>query len=246
MARHGITTASPPIILAIENSSMCCSIALMSPGLCLAEFSLTSPETHSKRLLDAIAALIREARLDWPLIDAVAISLGPGSFTGVRIGLATAKGLAMAAQTKLIGVNSLDGLANQVIANRQLICPIIDARKKEVYAAFYKTNAVGVAERISEAMVVPPAIIAERLKEPVLFVGDGVLLYQEYLREAMGKLALFAPTELIQPRAASIGAIALRKWSINEFLDPSTAAPEYVRASDAEISSCKFTTPSAG
>jgi tRNA threonylcarbamoyladenosine biosynthesis protein TsaB len=232
MARHGITTPGQPIIMALENSGMCGSIALVSPGLCVAESSLTISATHSKRLMGSIAAMLRDSGLDWPMIDAVAVSLGPGSFTGLRISLAAAKGIAMAAGVRLIGIPTLDGLAAQM-QTESLLCPLIDARKNQVYTAFYRWQG-GECRRLSSYMAVSPEELSGQIKEPVVFIGDGGVLYHDLLRDKLAALANFAAPTIFFPRAAAIGSLAIRHWQTNEFLDPLSAVPLYIRASDAE------------
>ena len=121
MAQHGKNAVNGPVILALDNSTMCGSVALVSQGLCLAEYSLSSTTTHSRRLLATIHRLMEETGLDWEGIDAFAVSAGPGSFTGLRIGLTTAKGLAMATGKPLIAVSSTTTLACQLPWTRRLI-----------------------------------------------------------------------------------------------------------------------------
>ncbi len=232
MARHGITTPDQPIIMALENSGMCGSIALVSPGLCVAESSLTISATHSKRLMGSIAAMLRDSGLDWPALDAIAVSLGPGSFTGLRISLATAKGIAMAADKRLIGIPTLDGLAAQVQTNL-LICPLIDARKNQIYTAFYRRHD-GECQRLGSYMAVSPEELSAQIKEPVIFVGDGGVLYHDLLQDKLPGLANFADPAIFFPRAAAIGRLAVRHWQADIFLDPANAVPLYIRASDAE------------
>ncbi|HFQ80479.1 MAG TPA: tRNA (adenosine(37)-N6)-threonylcarbamoyltransferase complex dimerization subunit type 1 TsaB [Desulfobacterales bacterium] len=232
MARHGITTPGQPIIMALENSGMCGSIALVSPGLCVAESSLTTAATHSKRLMGGIAAMLKDSGLDWPAIDAVAVSLGPGSFTGLRISLAAAKGIAMAADKKLIGIPTLDGLAAQIQTNI-LICPLIDARKNQVYTAFYRRQE-GECRRLSPYAAITPDNLGSQIKEPVIFIGDGGVLYHDLLRDKLPGLANFANPTIFFPRAAAIGSLAIHRWQADEFLDPLNAVPLYIRASDAE------------
>jgi tRNA threonylcarbamoyladenosine biosynthesis protein TsaB len=234
MARHGITTTQHPIILNLENSGMCGSIALTAPGLCLAEYSLTSKKTHSKRLLSSIEFILRESELDWPDIDAIAVSLGPGSFTGLRIGMTTAKGLVMATGGKLIGIQSLEALASQIKHSDKLICPIVDARKMEVYTALYRYDHEKL-QAVSSQMAIKPEDMAAKIHEPVVFIGDGGVLYKDILSDKLGDLACFADPESYFPRAAVIGRLALAKWQTGDFLDPVSAVPTYVRASDAEI-----------
>nr|MBF0220872.1 tRNA (adenosine(37)-N6)-threonylcarbamoyltransferase complex dimerization subunit type 1 TsaB [Desulfobulbaceae bacterium] len=235
MARHGISSLKPPLILAIENSTMCGSVAIVSPDICLAELSITSPTTHSRRLLGAIDTVLENASLKIEDVDAIAISLGPGSFTGIRIGLTTAKGLAFATQKPLIGINTLDALAAQVGMTSSLICAMLDARKKEVFAAFYTTSSAQQLDRCSELLSVPIASIYQTISEPVLFVGDGSLLYKTELQDSLGLMASFAPHEICYPRASAVGMLAIGQWHSNNFLNPASASPSYVRPSDAEI-----------
>ena len=240
MARHGLNTITKPVILAIENSSMCGSVAIVSDGLCICEYSLSTNITHSKRLLAGIDLIMNESAIDWPQIDAIAISIGPGSFTGIRIGLTTVKGLVMATQKKIIGVNTLEGLASQLSGETGLICPIIDARKKEVYTGFYR-NKEWTIDPVSKIISISPEILAENIKEPVVFIGDGCGLYKEVLLNILGENARFASREIFYPRAASIGMLAIKKYKMNDFLNPISASPLYIRKSDAEISIKKST-----
>ena len=227
-----------PVILAMETATMCGSIGLVADNKCVAEFSLQTGETHSRRLLAGVDWLLQETGLGWPAIDAVAVSLGPGSFTGLRIGLATAKGFAMAANAKLIGVGTLDGLAAQLYAaGKFLICPVLDARKKEVYCGFYRCDAQGVPRLQKEWMVISPEALCERIEEPVLLFGDGTAVYKDVFRDRLGELLLMPPPGIYFPRAASIGMLAVEKWQQNNFLDPASAEPIYIRPSEAELHS---------
>jgi len=235
MTRHGTITKAPPLILAIENSGQCGSVALVANGQCLCEYSLQSKITHSQRLLTGIEKIMLEAAIAWEEIDGIAVSLGPGSFTGLRIGLATAKGLAMAAGKKLIGVPTLDGLACQLAYGSRLICPITDARKNEVYAAFYRGNQDGCVTRVGDYLAITPDRLIRRITEPTVFVGDGVTVYGDLLRERLKDMAHFAPEELFFSRAAAIGWLAAKLWHDNTFLDPVTAVPIYIRPSEAEM-----------
>jgi len=238
MANTGkkIKEAQQPVILALETATMCGSVALVTENKCLAEFSLQTGETHSRRLLAGVDWILQETGIDWPAIDAVAVCLGPGSFTGLRIGLATAKGLVMAADAKLIGVGTLDGLAAQLFgAGETLICPVLDARKKEVYCGFYKCDNSGVPRLLEGPLVMSPESLCERIDEPVVFLGDGATVYGDLFREKLVDLLKMVPSNVYFPRATTIGLLALDKWQKNEFLDPAGAEPIYIRASEAEL-----------
>ncbi len=224
----------PPLILALETATACGSVALVAADRCLGEYSLQSDLTHSRRLLASVAKLMAETHTSGENIDAIAVSSGPGSFTGLRIGMSTAKGLVMAAEKDLVGVPTLDGLAGQLPFVDHLICPVIDARKKEVYTAFFRADEQGMVRRQSEYIALAPARLGEMIKEKTIFIGDGILSCEVMLKE-LGQLALLPPPPLHMPRAVTIGMLAIEKWERGELLDPAGAVPLYVRASDAEI-----------
>ncbi len=223
------------IILAVETSGRCGSVALVTSGECLAEYSLNTKLTHSRRLLLVIEELLLRTELDLSQLSGLAVSLGPGSFTGLRIGLSTIKGLAMATELPMIGVPTLDALAFQLPFVSLPICAIMDARKKEIFAAFYRWQKDGRLAKTSGHLAVDPYILIKNITEPTLFIGDGIKTYGELLREHLGKRALFAPSETCFARASSIGRLALDKMSENDYLDSAAAKPLYIRASDAEI-----------
>ena len=226
----------PPLILAIETATMCGSVALLSGNRCLAENSVDTATTHSRRLIQQVDQVMQDTELEWGQIDGIAVSLGPGSFTGLRIGLSTAKGLAMAADRPMLGVSTLDGLAQQIIAPPgSLVCALLDARKKEVYASFFKCNNDGIPERTSEDMVMKPEKLATLIDQPTMLVGDGAVVYREVFREALGAAAIFAPPRSFFPRAATIGRLASEMFANHDFIDPASAVPIYVRPSEAEL-----------
>jgi len=235
MARHGQKQQEAPIILAVDLASMCGSIALVAKNITIAEYSLHSSQTHSKRLIPQIERIIQESGIIWDEIEAIAVSLGPGSFTGLRIALSTVKGLAMAFNKKLIGIATLDGLAAQIQHHPLTICPIMDARKKEVYTALYRCSSAEPATRISKYMVISPDNLTKHITEKTLFIGDAVAIYQDFLQEKLADLAFFGEPIINFTRASAIGLLAQVKFQQNEFLDPATITPLYVRASDAEL-----------
>ncbi|MBW2466628.1 MAG: tRNA (adenosine(37)-N6)-threonylcarbamoyltransferase complex dimerization subunit type 1 TsaB [Deltaproteobacteria bacterium] len=229
-----------PVILALETATMCGSVALVAGSGLVAEFSLQSMETHSRRLLAGVDRLLLEAAVEWTDIDAVAVSQGPGSFTGLRIGLATAKGLAMTAGAKLIGVGTLDGLAAQLFAvHGCLVCPVLDARKKEVYCGFYRCDTNGIPRLVGEYQVVTPEVLCEKIDEPVIMLGDGLLVYGDFFQEKLADFLKVPPLSTYFPRAASIGMLAREKWQEAEFLDPAATEPIYIRPSEAELNIVK-------
>ena len=169
-----------PLILSIDTASSCCSVALTrgsaTGGQVLASLSLNSSVTHSRRLLTAIDWLLVETETDWQAVAGLAVSLGPGSFTGLRIGMATVKGLATATRKPLLGVSTLDALAFNCTGGK-LICAVLDARKKEVYTCFYRSDLCGIPRRIGAIRVVTPQRLVAEIEQPVVFVGDAVMIY---------------------------------------------------------------------
>ena len=225
-------------ILAVDTATACSTVALTSgtrtTGRVLGSLSLSGNITHSRRLLGNIDHLLKQAAVSWDRISALAIGLGPGSFTGLRIGMATAKGLAAAAEKPLIGVSTLDLLAAQC-CSPLLICSVLDARKKEVYAAFYQCDDEGLSRRVSEPVVKAPEALAKSIEENVLMVGDGALLYCDVFKKSLAGKMHLAPSPLHEPSAAVLGMLAGEKLLAGEYLDVASASPLYVRASDAEL-----------
>jgi tRNA threonylcarbamoyladenosine biosynthesis protein TsaB len=231
-----------PLILSIDTSTPCSSVALTAGtrknGEVVAALSLTGKVNHSRRLLSAIDWIMQESGVDWPEMRGIAVSLGPGSFTGLRIGMATAKGIAAAADRVLLGVSTLDSLAAKCVTNR-LICSLLDARKKEVYAAFYRCNNDGLSDRIGDPVVLTPADLAASINEPVLLVGDGARVYGDVLQAILQEKCMIAPAALHEPSAASLGMLAGELLEKGLILDVAEGVPMYVRSSDAELNLLK-------
>jgi tRNA threonylcarbamoyladenosine biosynthesis protein TsaB len=228
------------LILSIETSTGCGSISLTSgsvaTGKILAEYTHRPEVTHSRRLLGSIDHVMKLSGLTWDMLDGVAVSIGPGSFTGLRIGMAAAKGITMAAGLPLVGIPTLDGLAQQCSMVTKQICPVLDARKKQIYAAFYKANKGGSGQLDKESIeesITPQALI-EKIDEPTLIAGPGSEIYKEIL--CQNQYVELMPASLIQPRAVLIGFLAAEKLQQGAELEPPSAIiPMYARASEAEI-----------
>lgn len=227
-----------PLILSMDTATPCSAVALTSgtrkDGRVIATLSLTGNVTHSRRLFTAIDYLMKEAAVDWVSIAGIGVSLGPGSFTGLRIGMATAKGLAAAAGKPLLGVSTLDSLAAKCLTP-YLICSVLDARKKEVYAAFYRCNGNGLTERVSDMTVMAPEKLAGSISEPVIMVGDGAMVYRDLFKRLLGEKVIFAPSQLHEPSASSLGLLAGEMLDLGQQLDVADAVPVYIRSSDAEL-----------
>ncbi|WP_028585152.1 tRNA (adenosine(37)-N6)-threonylcarbamoyltransferase complex dimerization subunit type 1 TsaB [Desulfogranum mediterraneum] len=230
------------LILAIETSTGCGSVALtrgtLQQGRVLAEYTHRPDLSHSRRLLGSVREIMTASRLGWDQLDAVAVSLGPGSFTGLRIGMAAAKGIAMAAGLPLFGVTSLDGLACQCPPAGCQLCVLLDARKEQVYGAFYDAAAPGGnPQRRGEILGCTPEELSRLISEPTLMVGPGLEVYQESF--AANPLITLVSPALIQPRAAMIGFLGAELLAAGTESTPAGLAPLYVRASEAEINLAK-------
>ncbi len=229
---------SAALILSIETATNCCSIALTSGGF--SDGSLRgmlrfdSGVSHSRKLLDSIDWLLKTLEMTPADLGAIAVGTGPGSFTGLRIGMATAKGLAHGTSLPLIGISSLDSAAVSVFSER-LICVVMDARKKEVYCCFYRCRPGQVAARCSEPMVIEPERLAEEIDEPVTMAGDGLHVYSELFKQELGERVEMRPW-ISSPSADNIGFLAAAKLADKDFLDLDRAKPDYVRSSDAQLS----------
>jgi tRNA threonylcarbamoyladenosine biosynthesis protein TsaB len=235
------------LILAVETSTPTGSIALMEipgetskPGAeekCWGEYTLNFPGTHSERLMPAIEYLLREASLSIGDVGGLALALGPGSFTGLRIGVSTVKGLAYALGIPVVGVPTLDALAQNLRYAPSLVCPVLDARKKEVYAALFRGDGQGRLEKISEDWVIAPEELCSRISEKVIFLGNGMEIYGETLRKKLGSQALFAPPEFSLPRALHVARLSLPQFQKGHTLNLFSFTPTYLRRSEAEIHS---------
>lgn len=228
------------LILSCDTATSNCSIALTRGGFencqVIASVSLNSGITHSRRLLGSIEWLLYESSLTLDDVSAIAVGLGPGSFTGLRISMATAKGLCQGSDKPLIGVSSLDAIAASVVASEKLICAVLDARKKEVYGCFYRCSGKDIARPCSEPFVLQPENLAQQILEPVILVGDGVDAYAAVWTDVLGNKCEKATNRQKFPAADIIGFLAAEKYYNNDFLPVDSAVPAYLRASDAELS----------
>jgi len=222
-------------ILGIDTSTRCSSVGLIDEGEVISEYLLNIPITHSERLLGAIDYLLREAHCQMEDLDGWAISLGPGSFTGLRIGVSTVKGLAYATRKPVAGVSSLDVLASQISPTPYLICPILDARKGEVYTAFYRYDETNLPKRLSDYQAMRPEDLVKNIKEKIIFVGDGTKTYGDYLGKSLSSLALFPNPSLHLPHGSAVARLGSELLRKGESLDVKTFTPIYVRPSEAEI-----------
>jgi tRNA threonylcarbamoyladenosine biosynthesis protein TsaB len=222
-------------VLAVDTSTQTGSVAVLADTRLLAEVAVTSSRTHAKRLLSVIDRTLDIAGLTVGDCDGLAVTVGPGGFTGLRIGMSTVKGLAFAARKPIAAVSTLDALAHQFPAFPNLICPVLDARKEQIYTALYRSTAFLVWEKVIQDCAVEPWQWLKQIEGSCLFVGDGALVYRELINQTLGRRAYFAPAYLNTIRASVVAYIGMQQILKGEIADVETLAPYYLRKSEAEI-----------
>ncbi len=223
-------------ILALDTSGMTATTAIVDETKTIAEFSINYKKTHSQTLMPMIENMLNIIDLDIKDIDYVAVSSGPGSFTGLRIGAATAKGIAHGINKPLVPVPTLDALAYNIFGTDKAICPIMDARRNQVYSSFYMYND-NKLERLSDYLVesIDNIIdIAYNFDCEVIFLGDGVDVHKDILKTKLEDNCLFAPLNCNMQRAASVGALAIEMIKNDMTINYAEFAPFYLRKSQAE------------
>ena len=220
------------LILALESSAKAASVALMEDESLIAQYSQCSGLTHSRTLLPMVEDMLKNTEKKIADVDLIAVAHGPGSFTGIRIGVSTVKGLAWASDKKCVGVSTLEAMAWHGVSAGGLICPVMDARRSQVYNALFETDGDGRPVRLTEDRAVSLAELAWELKDyqcAPLLVGDGAKLTYDYLTNE-GIACRMAPANLLYQSAWGVGMAALGKdaGSTDDLL------PVYLRLSQAE------------
>lgn len=221
-------------VLAIDTSGQAACAALLEDNTLAAEYTINYHMTHSQTIMPMIEAIQKMVDLDLKTIDYIACVWGPGSFTGLRIGAATAKGLAHGLKIPIVPVPTLDALAYNVFDTNKIICPIMDARRKQVYAAFYQWEGTKL-HRLTDYMAQPIeeiTAIAEQFEREVVFLGDGVAVHSQKICENPNFMT--APISCNMQRAACVGAVALELIQEGKAIEGSKFAPFYLRKSQAE------------
>ncbi len=223
-------------LLALDSSGLVASAAIVEEENLLAEYTMNMKKTHSETLLPMIDALFRLTGLDLSGIDAIAVSSGPGSFTGLRIGSATAKGLGMALNIPLISVPTLEGMACHFTEDDRLICPLMDARRKQVYTGIYSFHE-GKLSVVAEGCACPVEELVEKvntLGREIIFLGDGVQIYRETMEQLLTVPHIYAPLHLNRQRAAAVGYRAFALYREGKTETAADHVPVYLRKSQAE------------
>ena len=225
------------MVLGIETATMAGSVSLVNEHEILAEYLVNNVTSHAERLLEEIDQILIDTNKSTEECDAVAVSIGPGSFTGLRIGVSTAKAFAYAIQKPIIGVSTLEVLScNLSFVSHHCICPMIDAKKKEVFTALYKW-VDGKLEMIIPEKTVPPLYMIDQLdhSQETIFLGNGSQLYATAIQTKFGHKGIFAPFYHNLPKASIVAGIGLSRFMEKKYDAVETLVPKYLRLSDAEI-----------
>ncbi|OPZ93205.1 MAG: tRNA threonylcarbamoyladenosine biosynthesis protein TsaB [Firmicutes bacterium ADurb.Bin419] len=223
-------------VLAIDTSTAVAAIALMDDEKLLGEYSLNNKKTHSQKLMVMIKEIFNDLEIKPLDIDVFAASTGPGSFTGLRIGVTTAKAMAFATSKPVIGVPTLDALAYNVVTSSFIICPILDARNNQVFTALYQSKD-GKLERITEYLGIPVNELVQLIKEKnktVIFTGDAIDLHRNYFITELSGNCEFSPLAMRLQRASSVAEIALKMAKEGKYESSFELVPFYLRKSQAE------------
>jgi len=224
------------MILALESSGLVASAALVTPGKIVGEFSTDFKKTHSQTLLPMTDALLKMTGVELSELDAVAVSGGPGSFTGLRIGSATAKGLGLALGIPIVSVPTVDGIAYNMAGTDALVCPVMDARRNQTYTGLYTFENGEMKCLCPQKAVAIEEIIGQinSIGRKVIFLGDGVPVFRQVIDEKLKTPHEYAPIHLAVQRAGTLGALALRYYEQGRYVSAAEHRPDYLRPSQAE------------
>lgn len=227
-------------ILAIESSALTASAAIVTDSSLTAEYTVNFKQTHSQTLLPMINEICMMTKTPIESVDLIAVSSGPGSFTGLRIGSATGKGIGLALNKPVVSVPTLDALAMNFAGTDKLVCPVMDARRGNVYSAIYKFDNSGetcTLRNLTEVSLIQMEKLIEQINElnhSVIFLGDAVLLYHDMIKTKISVQYIKAPVHMSMPRAASVAALGQILWAKGKAADAREHVPYYLRATQAE------------
>ncbi len=221
-------------LLAIETSTRQMGVAVLEGERLLASYELLADYPHAVELPNAVKRVLNDARTSLDALEAIIVDIGPGSFTGLRIGLAFVKALAFPTKKPVVGVPSLDVLAAGLPYTTRTVCPILDAKQKNVYAALYAPDA-HTPKRQSDYLLAPVAEVLAQITQPTVLLGDGAILYRDQIIERIGERAEFASVEFAFPRAATLARLGAERLANGQRDDASTLVPMYLYPRDCSV-----------
>lgn len=223
-------------VLGIDSSGMVATVAVVEDTQMLAEYTINYKKTHSQTLLPMLDEVAKMMELDLNTIDAIAVAAGPGSFTGLRIGSATAKGLGLALKKPLVSVPTLEGIAYNFCGSEKVICPMMDARRSQVYTGIYEFQG-NTLKVLEDQMAVPVEEVLEKLNQTgreVILAGDGVPVYLELIEKNLKVPYLLAPAHLNRQRAGAVAVLGIQYAKEGKLESAMEHQPDYLRLSQAE------------
>lgn len=223
------------LILAIDTSARTASIALLQEKEILSEITVNLGLNHSLVLLPALHDLCTLSRIEIGSIDLYACTIGPGSFTGLRVGTSTVKGLALATGKPVVGVSTLDALAFNLVGLNMMVCPMLDAKKNQVYTALYRNERENILEKKEHERITDVKDFLQYINDKTLFVGDGAMKYAKLISDALPGESFFASHAHQNVRAATVGLLGEKMYYEGNVLNPITFTPRYLRPSEAEM-----------
>lgn len=223
-------------ILGLDSSGLVASVAIVEDENLLGEYTVNFKKTHSQTLLPMLDTVAKMIELDLNTVDAIAVAGGPGSFTGLRIGSATAKGLGLALTKPIVNIPTVDAIAYNLVGHRDLVCPLMDARRNQTYTGLYRFDGNRMEVVKEQCAVGIDEIIADinDIGMPVVFLGDGVPVFTSYIEEHIAVPYSFAPAHLNKQRAGAVATLALSYAAQGRTESAEEHAPEYLRLSQAE------------
>lgn len=221
-------------LLAIDTATPICGVAIAYHGSVKAAVSLNTGQTHTRTIMDTIMSTLRFCGIDLQQIDGFAVTQGPGSFTGLRIGISTVKGLAMAMDKPMTGVSTLEALASQAHTANELICPMIDARRAEVYWTLFRRQNGQLVSLVPE-QVGPAEQAVEQIDAACCFIGNGAVAYRQILEPLVNTPGQWVSDDESRLSPAAVARIGWRLFQSGRSVDPALFTPVYLRKSDAEI-----------
>lgn len=223
-------------VLGLDSSGLVASVAVVEDENLLAEYTVNYKKTHSQTLLPMLDEITRMIELDLKSLDAIAVAGGPGSFTGLRIGSATAKGLGLALDKPLVSVPTVDAIAYNLCGNGGLVCPLMDARRNQVYTGLYEFEGNEIHALLPQCALGIEEILrrVNEIGREATFLGDGILPYRAFIEEQAKVPFCFAPAHLNKQRASAVAALALQYLARGEVQTAAEHRPEYLRMAQAE------------
>lgn len=220
------------LILGIDTCCMAATAAVTDDNRLIAQTVINHKKTHSQKMMPQIEGMLDLAEIDIKEIDGFAVAVGPGSFTGVRIGVATIKALAQANNKPCVAISTLEGLANNNALFNGIVCPILDARREQVYNSLFKDGlrlcddrALGIIELLDEL---------KNYEDKILFCGDGTLVFKDIIKETLGNKAVFAQRMQNLNLGASIAELGYNAIKNGDYISYNDLIPSYIRLSQAE------------